>query len=130
MEKICKVCGKIINEGDKFCQGCGASVENEVVNVQNNATVNPQYNQTNNNAGKTNPSAIAGFVCSLLGLIVAGILMGVLAISLGVSAKKHIEIFKNEKGKGLATAAIVIGIIDIVGAIFAVIINVVLTAMI
>ena len=39
MEKICKVCGKIINEGDKFCQGCGASVENEVVNVQNNTTV-------------------------------------------------------------------------------------------
>ena len=124
MEKICKVCGKIINEGDKFCQGCGASVEDEVAYVQNNATVNPQYNQINNNAGKTNPSAIAGFVCSLVGLLISGIFMGIIAISLGVSAKKHIEIFKDEKGKGLATAAIVIGIIDIVGAIISIILNV------
>lgn len=135
MERTCKFCGKTINEGDKFCQGCGASIENEVVqetvnnNIQNNASTTTQYNQTNNNAGKINPSAIAGFVCSLVGLFVAGILLGILAICLGVSAKKHIKIFGNEKGKGLATAAVVIGIIDIAGAILTTILNVALTAM-
>lgn len=134
MERTCKFCGKTINDGDKFCQGCGASVENEVVqetlnnNVQNNINTNPQYNQTNNNAGKTNPSAVAGFVCSLVGLFFAGIFLGVLAICLGVSAKKHIKIFENEKGKGLATAAVVIGIIDIAGAILITILNAALTA--
>lgn len=134
MGKNCKFCGKIINEGDKFCQGCGAKIENEVVqstvnnNIYNNTTVNPQYNQTNNNAGKTNPSAIVGFVSSLIGLFLAGIIMGVLAICLGVSAKKHIAIFENEKGEGLAIAAIVIGIIDIVGAILAIILKAVATA--
>ena len=135
MERTCKFCGKTINEGDKFCQGCGASVENEVVqqtvnnNAQTNTSTNPQFNQTNNNAGKTNPSAVGGFVCSLVGLFVAGILLGILAICLGVSAKKHIKIFENEKGKGLATAAIVIGIIDIAGAIIMTILNAALTAM-
>ena len=119
MEKICKFCGNTINEGDKFCQGCGASVESavakqEVINeAQNNVNTN-QYNETNNNAGKTNPSAIAGFVCSLVGLVILPIYLGILAICLGVAAKKHIKIFKNEKGNGLATAAIVIGIVDIV----------------
>lgn len=127
MEKTCKFCGNTINEGDKFCQGCGASVESavtqEVINndVQNN--VNTNYNQTNNNAGRTNPSAVAGFVCSLVGLFIAGIFLGILSICLGVSAKKHIEVFKNEKGKGLATAAIVIGIIDIAGAVLITIVN-------
>lgn len=134
MGKTCKFCGNTINEGDKFCQGCGASIEDSVVqetvnnNVQNNTNINPQYNQTNNNAGKTNPSAVAGFVCSLVGLFIAGIFLGILAICLGVSAKKHMKIFENEKGKGLATAAVVIGIIDIAGAILMTILNVALTA--
>jgi len=120
---FCSNCGKEINEVDKFCQNCGTSVENGVAPE----TVNTQYNQTNNNAGKTNPSAIAGFVCSLVGFLFAGIILGTLSICLGVSAKKHIAIFKNEKGEGLATAAIVIGIIDLVGAILIVILNAVLS---
>ena len=75
------------------------------------AQYNPEYQ------GKTSGMAIAGFVCSLVGLIVAGIILGIVAISLGATAKNHIKTFPGEKGNGLATAAIVIGIIDIVGAI-------------
>ena len=51
--------------------------------------------------------------------------MGVIAICLGVTAKKHMEVFKNEKGGGLATAAIIIGIIDIVFSIIGSIFNVI-----
>lgn len=126
MEKTCKACGKVINEGDKFCQACGAKIENEVVQetVENNV-----QNNTSNKKETTNGLAIAGFVCSLVGLFILGIWLGILAICFGVSAKKHIKLFENEKGNGLATAAIVIGIIDIVGAILIVMLNVVLTVM-
>lgn len=124
MEKICEYCKSELNDGDKFCQNCGAEVKSETVtstntvennNIQNNDNVqnNYQYNDINGNA-KTNPSAIAGFVCSLVGILLAGIAMGIIAICLGVAAKNHMKVFKNEKGNGLATAAIVIGIIDIV----------------
>lgn len=126
MEKTCNVCGKAINEGDKFCQACGAKVENEVVQqaVENNV-----QNNTSNKTETTNGSAIAGFICSLVGIFVLGIWLGIIAICLGVSAKKHIKLFENEKGNGLATAAIVIGIIDIVGAILMVILNVIIATM-
>ena len=126
MEKICKSCNKTINDGDNFCQECGAKVENE--SVQNNTITNPQYNQTNTTAGKTNPSAIAGFIFSLLGLLIAGIPMGILAICMGITAQKHITTFKNEKGKGLAIAAIVIGTLDIFFVIFGIILKAVLSA--
>ena len=50
-------------------------------------------------------------------VIVAGIILGIVSISLGAAALNHMKTFPEEKGKGLAIAAIVIGIIDIVGAI-------------
>lgn len=122
MEKYCLHCGAKIGEGEKFCQNCGASVEevkDEVVsnaqeNIQN-TTVDNMQNNINNGPAKTNGMAIASFVCSLVGIILFGFIMGILAISLGVSARKRIEVFNNnEKGKGLALAGIIIGIVDIV----------------
>ncbi len=139
MEKFCKYCGSKLNEEDKFCQKCGAKVEESVISTNNNVTNsgvqnnNEQVSNTNSNPqndavnGKngTNPSAIAGFVCSLVGLLIFGVIMGVIAICLGVTAKKHMEVFKNEKGGGLATAAIIIGIIDVVFSIIGSIFNVI-----
>ncbi|MBO5349149.1 MAG: DUF4190 domain-containing protein [Clostridia bacterium] len=122
MGKFCKYCGNKLSGNDKFCQNCGASVEKEVQAVNNDLENNTQNNNINNNMQnndvnnqvKTNSSAIGSLVCSLIGIFIAGVAMGVVAISLGVAAKKHIKIFQNEKGEGLATAGIVIGIIDIV----------------
>lgn len=145
MEKFCKYCGEKLNEGDKFCQKCGSKTEEikeieEVAKVENiekntiptNNNVNSNTNtNTNNNVQNndvdsvkgTNPSAIAGFVCSLVGLLIFGVIMGIIAICLGITAKKHIEVFKNEKGGGLATAAVIIGIIDVVFSIIGSIFN-------
>ena len=129
MSRTCKYCGNVLEDGDNFCQKCGAVADsvqdsNPGMSAQANANVtnnnfNQQQNTTANNAyaGRTSGIAIGGFVCSLIGLFVAGIILGIVSISLGAAALNHMKTFPEEKGKGLAIAAIVIGIIDIVGAI-------------
>ena len=135
MGKYCKNCGKELSEYSMFCIDCGIKVEEEIpvtepvkddVIIENNQVNEPNQNNNTNTTEvqKTNGTAIAGFVCSIVGIFFAGLIMGILGISLGVTARKHIQVFENEKGKGLATAAIIIGIIDIgfviLGTIFTV----------
>jgi hypothetical protein len=61
------------------------------------------------NSGK----AITALVLGLLGLFVAGIPFGCVAIGLSISARD--DIARGERrGKGLATAAMVLGALDIV----------------
>ena len=128
MGKFCKYCGSELNEGSKFCQKCGAKIEEIIENndpiktVENGLNNNPvNNNQTNENKRddvngetKTNPAAVASVVCSLVGLIIAGLPLGIVAICLSVAAKIHIKVIPNEKGSGMATAGLVIGIIDVV----------------
>lgn len=132
MSRTCKYCGNTLGENDNFCQKCGAvadSVEDNKAGMaaQANENINNTVNNTNNyqqqasssNAydGRTSGMAIGGFVCSLIGFFVMGVVLGIIAISLGAAALNHMKTFPNEKGKGLAIASIVIGIIDIIGAI-------------
>lgn len=128
----CSNCGNKLNTKDNFCPECGkdtgkqiveSEVKNEIENkiqneVQKEVVVQNDFTQDNDmDKPKTNAAAVGGFVCSLVGLFIFGIVLGIISISLGVSAKNHMKIFKNEKGDGLATTAIILGIIDIVGAI-------------
>ena len=118
---------KEASEG-KFCPKCGAKIE-EI--IENNDPIKTSYNQLNDNLinndtindfkkddvngeTKTNPLAIASLVCSIVGLIIFGLPLGIVSICLSVAAKKHMKIFPNEKGNGMATAGLVIGIIDVV----------------
>ena len=55
--------------------------------------------------------AIASLVCSLVGLLFFGIIMGVISIIFGV-------IGLESKRSGLATAGLIIGIIDVVVVLF------------
>lgn len=115
MEKFCKKCGNKLSSECKFCTRCGESTEDNLTSYSN---VNDnQQNDYINSHNSTSPTAIASFVCSLVGLFLWGVLLGISAICLGLSAKNHMKVFKNEKGEGLATAGIIIGIIDIVFAI-------------
>jgi hypothetical protein len=57
-------------------------------------------------------------VCGLVGLVVAGFILGVIAIVLGTMAKGEIQ-RTGQGGRGMATAAIVLGVIDIIfGIVF------------
>lgn len=66
----------------------------------------------------TNGFAIAGFVVSLVGLFILGIPLGILAIVFsGIAMAKISKHRDTQKGMGLAIAGLVIGIVDIIGAI-------------
>ena len=67
---------------------------------------------------KTHGLAIVGFVSSILGLLVAGIILGALAVIFGgIGLGKINSQADKYKGKGLAIASIIIGVIDIIGAL-------------
>ncbi len=134
MEKFCMHCGTPISEGEKFCSNCGASTEDvavkntveTTVNSNNNLNNNLNNNINNTIEGKTgtNGLAIGSLVCSLCGLIVAGVILGIVAISLSIAAKQQLKVYKNQKGNGLATAGLVIGIVDVSLVLLATIIRV------
>ena len=85
------------------------------------------YGGPMNMAPKTSGKAIAALVCGLVGILCFGIILGVVALVLGLSAKKEIESSGGQlTGGGMATAGIVLGVIGIafwVIYIFAVVAN-------
>jgi len=122
---FCENCGKEVLNGNSFCQNCGASVPvNNVYSGEvssNNISNNTSNVNTNmNNSGqsmqpKTNALAIVGFVLSIVGLCCLGIILGPIAIILGAVAKNQIKASNGTQGgDGLALAAIIIGIVNVV----------------
>jgi len=57
--------------------------------------------------------AVASLVLSLIGLLLAGPILGTLAVIFGITAQQAISKEPSTQGQGLATTGIVIGIIDI-----------------
>ena len=125
MGKFCTNCGSKLNGDEKFCINCGQ----EVINSSNN---NEKFEEDNNVVTYTisDPNKLNGtpkssctsrantaFVLSLVGFFVAGIIMGIMSISMGASAKREMEELGIEEGKKKAQAAIIIGILDIVIAV-------------
>lgn len=120
MGKFCSQCGSKLNEGAMFCPNCGTAVnQNGAQNQVNNQAQQINNQQQNYNNGtqtgmqKTNGLAVASLVCSLVGLFIFPLIFGILAVCFSVVGKRRILEF-NEKGKGMATAGLVIGILDII----------------
>jgi hypothetical protein len=64
---------------------------------------------------KTSGKAIASLVCGIVGLLCFGIILGPVALGLGLSAKREIESSNGSiTGSGMATAGIVLGVLAIV----------------
>ncbi|HAW20867.1 MAG TPA: hypothetical protein DCX14_11845 [Flavobacteriales bacterium] len=62
--------------------------------------------------------AIIGFITSIVGFLVAGIILGVLSIVLGVIGMNLIQKSeKKRKGKFFAIFAIILGFVDVIGAV-------------
>ncbi len=125
MEKYCTNCGTKMNETDRFCSNCGADSNSGDSSVQNNNVVQPNVNNTqaNNNVvqggtKKTNGLAVTSFVCSMVGIVVFGLVMGILAICFGAVGLSRTKYFPEESGKGFAVTGIVVGIIEVIIMIF------------
>ena len=71
------------------------------------------YNQMNNQIKKVNPLALISFIFSLVGLIIAGIPCGMVAIITGIVALVKFN-ENTEKLKWMAIVGLIIGIADVV----------------
>jgi hypothetical protein len=88
---------------------------NDAAPVISTGTVNKTYNAT---PTKTEGLGTAGFIASILGLLIAGIPLGTFAIIAGIISQGKIKKYPERfKGKGLATAAIIIGLLDVIGVL-------------
>ncbi len=106
--KYCTNCGKENEDQVKFCSACGKefgenATEEGVVAVQPVFQVKPK---------KNSGMAIAGFVLSLVGVLIIPILFGALGcafsgVGLAQTSKGAL------KGKGLAIAGLIIGAFNI-----------------
>ncbi len=124
----CKNCGTEVEEGGKFCPNCGTSIDllsqPSMIIDQMDHPKNPSpYNdpersyQATSTKGSMNGLAIGGFVASLIGIIVAAAIAGTVGLVLSLIGYKQVK-ERNQSGKGLALAGIIIGAVDIVFGIW------------
>ena len=121
---LCRNCGNEMGTG-VYCGGCGqrtggAQGGNQQPQYQQPQYQQPQfpqpqyqqqqYQQYPVNSAKTNGLAIAAFVMSLLCCNVLAVIFGHIAISQFIRT--------GEGGKGLATAALIIGYLSMIGGFF------------
>lgn len=80
--------------------------------------------QTTQNVGpkKQNAMALTSFILALVGLIVAGLPCGIVAIITGIVGLVKFDSTK-EKGKGFAIAGLIVGVIDVIAVILNIIIQ-------
>ena len=113
---ICNHCGNGLEENAEFCPVCGAATSGqppcEEVDAQQRP-VPPVYMPVVQQP-KTNGLAVAGFVCSIVGWFCCGI-TSIIGVILSIVALSQIK-NRQEGGKGLAIAGIVIGGIVMVSA--------------
>jgi len=77
----------------------------------------PKYINTdlNNLSPKRDGRAVVALVCGILGLLVFGIVLGGVAIMLGIQSRKRIAASHGQvTGEGIAKAAVILGILDVV----------------
>lgn len=124
MGKFCTNCGSKLNGNEKFCINFGQEVTNSnsdenIGNESNVVTYSISDSSKLNETTKSSCTSRANtaFILSLVGLFFAGIVMGIIGISMGASAKSEMESLDIEEGKKKAKAAIIIGIFDIVIAL-------------
>lgn len=115
---FCPKCGAPIADGANFCEKCGAPMEAA------EETTTAWAEETNETAFYAQPAApavakfsgkaIASFVLSLVGFLIAGLICGTLGIVFAALALNDFRKEVSLKGKGLAIAGLVLSIIDVV----------------
>ena len=84
--------------------------------------INKELEKNSNKEGEKLPTdglAITSFIFGIVGVFFAGLIFGLLAIIFGVLSLEKIKRSNGRvKGKGLAIAGTIIGLISLIGAIF------------
>jgi hypothetical protein len=103
----CIHCARQITFGTPFCPYCRHAQTPD--GVYTGPTVNA-------------PGAVASLVCGILGFFICGLVLGIIAITKAQEAKRAIGSDPRYTGGGMATAGMVLGIIDLVGFVITVLI--------
>jgi hypothetical protein len=98
----CHRCGRPLVVGADFCASCGARRGGAGISTSIRAA-----------PGETSGKAIASLILGIAGFVVLPVVGPILAIILGVSAKREIASRTGLGGKGMATAGIVLGAIGV-----------------
>lgn len=114
----CPNCGANVDSDDIFCKVCGTKVSMQSNNFldgpqQTNNSLNTNNTSNSVNSSAAKPKTSKNAICSLVFAVVSLFIfwwLSLAAISTGIVALREIKV-KNEKGKGLAIAGIVIGVI-------------------
>ena len=117
----CPDCAGLVSRDARACPRCGAPVAVTIeLPVTTIPVVEPPALPSTGTIGKSyRGTAVAGFVCSLLGIFLVGLILGLIGLILAASASSGMARSGNNDGRGLATAGIVLGIIDIAGWVVA-----------
>lgn len=107
----CSKCGAKINEGELYCSKCGAPVEKceeEVIDAQVVTKTDSNINSNSSNNESTLPMdsfAIPGFVLSLCGLALFGLIFSSISYS---RIQKGLS-----RGRGFALAGVIISSVSL-----------------
>jgi len=104
----CIHCARQITFGTPFCPYC-----------RHAQTADGVYTGPTVNA----PGAVASLVLGILGFFICGLVLGIIAITKAQEAKKAIASDPSYTGGGMATAGMVLGIIDLVGFVITMLIT-------
>lgn len=105
----CPRCGLAVTIGTPLCPACHAITSPDGI-----------YHGPKTNA----PGAVKSLVLGIIGLVVCGIVLGPIAISSASKAKEAMANDPSLGGEGLATAGKILGVLDIVGFVIAILIRV------
>jgi len=104
----CLHCARQITFGTPFCPYC-----------RHAQTADGIYTGPTANA----PGAVASLVLGILGFFICGLVLGIIAITKAQEAKRAIASDPRYTGGGMATAGMVLGIIDLVGFVITMLIT-------
>lgn len=111
---FCSKCGNQVDQGNSYCQKCGAVVSQPLTAQPQSATA-PLTSNMSVTAVKTSGMAIASLVLGIVGLFFFPFIPSILAIIFGVISIGQINRSNGVlKGKGMAVAGLVMGIIAVV----------------
>jgi hypothetical protein len=96
----CNQCRALLPIGAPMCANCQAFTSPD------NMYHGPRMNA---------PGAVASLVCGIIGLLICGIVFGPIAIAQSSQAKRAIAADPTLGGGGMATAGLILGILDLVG---------------
>ena len=98
----CHKCGRPFAAGADFCGTCGARREGSGAPAAIPAA-----------PGETSGKALASLILGIAGLVMLPVVGSILAIILGVSAKREIAARTGLGGEGMATAGIILGAVGV-----------------